>query len=140
MEEIVKLFTQHLNDDHRALTIKLNKVKSLGRISPEAKELLFSSKQIFMSHLKKEDEQLYPVLKKAGEKNENAKKLADSFICEMETISKNAITFFNKYEKESEGLDFAADLGNLLATLRNRIYREESVLYEMFNEIESNVS
>jgi len=136
----VKLFTQHLNDDHRALIIKLNKVKSLGRVSPEAKELLFSSKQILMSHLKKEDEKLYPVLKKAGEKNESAKKLADAFLCEMETMSKSAKNFFSKYEKESQGLEFAADLGNLLATLRNRIHREESILYEMFNEIESNAS
>ena len=69
----MELFTQNLNDDHRGLIIKLNKVKSLGRVSPEAKEILFSSKQILLSHLRKEDEHLYPVLKKAGEKNENIK-------------------------------------------------------------------
>jgi hypothetical protein len=57
----VELFTQNLNDDHRDLVMKLNKVKSLGRVSPEAKEMLFSSKQILLSHLRKEDEHLYPV-------------------------------------------------------------------------------
>ena len=136
----MELFTQNLNDDHRGLIIKLNKVKSLGRVSPEAKEILFSSKQILLSHLRKEDEHLYPVLKKAGEKNENIKKIVDSFSQEMETISKNAITFFNKYEKESQGADFSADLENLLATLRNRIHREENILYKMFNEVKSSVS
>jgi len=112
----------------------------LGRVSPEAKELLFSCKQILLSHLEKEDEHLYPILEKAGQNNENIKKISQTFSSEMETISKGAVDFFNKYEKENHGIEFSADLGNLLATLRHRIYKEENALYEMFNEIKYGAS
>jgi DUF438 domain-containing protein len=129
--------TKHLNNEHRDLLIKLNRVKMLGRISPEAKDLLFNSKQILLSHLKKEDERLYPILEKAGENNEKINKLAKTFASKMETISTGAIDFLKKYEKENEGIKFAADLGGLLVTLRHRVFKEESALYEMFNEIKN---
>ena len=127
--------TNELKKEHAALVSVLNKVRSLGVSQKEGQHLLFSSKTALLDHLKKEDEQLYPVLNKVAESDADLKLTLDLFADEMDKISKEAIKFFDKYSEGDSGFDFSKDFGGLLAVLSQRIRKEENVLYQKYDQI-----
>ena len=124
-----------LKNEHELLASNLVSIKSKGSTSTESKKELFDAKNMLLNHLKKEDNQLYPILNKAAETNKELKNTLDIFAKDMNGISKTALGFFEKYEKESTGMDFAKDLGLLISALSNRIRKEENILYNKFDEI-----
>ncbi len=126
---------EELKKEHTVIVKVLNKVKSLGITSIEGQKTLLAAKSGLLAHLKKEDEQLYPVLQTAAESNPNLKQTLDIFAKDMEEISQAALDFFEKYSTGGLGLEFAKDFGTLFATLSNRIRREERTLYSKFNEL-----
>ncbi len=128
-----KLVTE-LKADHAKLAGVLTEAKTKG-LTKEGLQLLTASKAALLAHLKKEDTFLYPELKKNAEQNPALKTLLSTFASDMDKISKAAIDFFNKWEKGGDGAEFMKDLSNLLATLSNRIHREETLLYPEFDKI-----
>ncbi|MZH02870.1 MAG: hemerythrin domain-containing protein [Nitrospinae bacterium] len=127
--------TDELKGEHKVLLQEFEKIKQLGGFTPEGKSLLFNCKKILLSHLKKEDEQLYPVLKKAGIEDGTVMDLAEDYITEMKSISERAVKFFDTYERDDEDIDFAVAVEFLMGSLKNRISMEESILYKKFDEI-----
>lgn len=125
---------QELKQDHEKLAQVLSAALSKGP-TKEGLQLLTTSKAALLAHLKKEDTFLYPELKKASLNDKNLKMTLDSFASDMEKVSKAALDFFNKWEKGGDGAEFMKDLSNLLATLSNRIHREETLLYPEFDKI-----
>lgn len=123
-----------LKADHVKLASVLNEAKSKG-LTKEGLQLLTASKAALLAHLKKEDTFLYPELKKHAETNAHLRSLLSTFAADMDKISIAAINFFTKWEKGGDGAEFMKDLANLLATLKNRIHREESLLYPEFDKI-----
>jgi hypothetical protein len=85
--------------------------------------------------LKKEDEQLYPKLNKEALSNADLKRTLDLFAKDMDKISQDALNFFKKYEGGGSGIEFAKDFGSLVATLNQRIQKEEKIIYAKFKEI-----
>ncbi len=126
---------EELKKEHIKMFETLNKVKSLGITSEEGRDALFGAKNGFSAHLKKEDEQLYPVLGNAAESDANLKQTLDIFAKDMGEISKVALEFFNKYLTSGSGIEFAKDFGRLFATLFQRMRREENVIYAKYNEL-----
>lgn len=53
----------------------------------------------------------------------------------MEEISKAALSFFGKYSQGGDSLEFAKELGRLLGALKNRIGKEEGVLYAQYDKL-----
>lgn len=123
-----------LKADHAKLAGVLNDVKAKG-LTKEGLQLLTASKAALLAHLKKEDTFLYPELKKHADQDSNLKSILSTFATDMDKISKAAIDFFNKWEKGGDGTEFMKDLSNLLSTLKNRIHREETLLYPEFDKI-----
>lgn len=124
-----------LKSEHAKIATVLEKVSNLGIFTPAAQKMLLEAKDRLLSHLKKEDERLYPVLRKEAENNSELKRTIDHFAKDMEAISQAALDFFDKYAKGGSGFEFAKDFGRLFSNLANRIYREESILYQKYNEI-----
>ncbi len=56
--------------DHSEIIDTLKEIKELGVLSEEGQAKLISAKESLLEHLRKEDELLYPVLKKEAEHNE----------------------------------------------------------------------
>jgi len=79
---------EDLKKDHTALVKLLDEIKVLGTASPEGKNKLQQVKTGLLAHLAKEDKELYPVLKKAAEKDAKLKSLLDLFAKDMDGISK----------------------------------------------------
>ncbi len=115
----------------------LNQINSLGIYSEEGKLKLRESERILLMHLKKEDLEFYPILKIAAETNAELKRTLDVFAKDMDSISKSALDFFNKYKTGGSGIEFARDFGRLFSVLQMRIGREERILYPEYLKLEN---
>ena len=124
-----------LKEEHTRITTTLNKVEKIGVFSKNGQDVLLSVKSALLSHLKKEDEQLYPVLHESAKKDRGLKRTLDMFAKDMEEISKSVLEFFDKYSEGGSGMKFAVDYGRFFAALSSRIRREEDILYAKYNEI-----
>lgn len=124
-----------LKHEHIVITTALGKAWDLGVNTAEGKELLFSTKNLLLAHLKKEDIELYPPLREAAKKSSELKESLDSYIEEMQEISKAALAFFEKYESGGDEADFSKDYRDLYKVLTVRILNEEAVLYRKFEKL-----
>ena len=122
--------------EHSEIIDTLKEIKELGVLSEEGQAKLISAKESLLEHLKKEDEQLYPVLRKEAEHNKKLKEILDVFAVDMENVSRVVMEFFDKY---SEGVIDSVVSGafeNLFAAFRNRIRNEEDILYDEYEKID----
>ncbi len=132
----MSILVEELKKEHSVISEALNEAKNIGITLKEGQKALLSAKNGLVAHLKKEDERLYPALRKEAEKDESLKRTLNTFAKDMESISKAALDFFEKYSGGGSGIDFASDYGRLMSALNSRIRREESIIYAKFDEIE----
>ena len=126
---------EELKRDHAEIIAMLNEVKELGISSKEGQARLMSAKTHLLAHLKKEDEQLYPVLRKEAEHNKNLKKEVDMFAMDPEYVSRVVSEFFDKYSGGEIDENFSVNFESLCTSLSARIRNEEGALYEEYEEI-----
>ncbi len=126
----MSLLIKELKKDHSEIVAILNEVKELGILSKEGQAKLLSAKEHLLTHLNKEDEQLYPVLIKKAEDNERLKDTLDLFAMDMEKVSRVVQEFFDKYSRGVSGKELQKEFENLCEALDKRISNEEDILYE----------
>lgn len=126
---------EELKKEHTAIVEGLERIRESGISSKEGQQWLLNAKQNLLAHLKKEDDQLYPVLNKAAEKDPALKQTLEFFARDMAETSKTAIDFFDKYSKGGSGMAFATDFGRLFASLKSRIHREEDIIYKKYERL-----
>lgn len=126
-----------LEKQHVDLISKLKTVKELGVTSEAGQKALLATKASLVAHLKIEDEELYPVLKKAAEEDASLKRMVDRYITEMEKITENTLQFFEKHSKGGSGMEFAKDYGRLVGAISTRMRSEENSLYKKYIEVVS---
>lgn len=124
-----------LKKEHAAIVAILNEVGKSGVSSKEGQQKLLDAKTGLLAHLKKEDEQLYPVLNKAAEKDPSLKQTLSFFAGDMVGISKTAIEFFGKYSQGGSGIEFAKEIGKLFTILKSRISKEEDIIYKEYERL-----
>ncbi|MCP5007760.1 MAG: hemerythrin domain-containing protein [Planctomycetes bacterium] len=132
MSELIK----KLKEEHSEIITTLNEIKKLGIHSEEGRSRLRIAKALFLGHLKHEDEQLYPVLRKEAEQNENVSRELDILAVDPEHVSRVVEEFFDKYTEGVISKDFSINFESLFATLNSRITHEEESLYPEFELIE----
>jgi len=128
-----------LKADHRDIVKVLEAVKKLG-VTPAGLAKLKAAKAGLLAHLKHEDTELYPKLRRAAKTDPALRSLLELFAKEMEGITTFALNFFEKYESAKSDVGFAKDFGKLLGELGNRIRREETLLYEAYEKLEKSGS
>lgn len=122
-----------LKSEHNALISLLNNVQKLGVNSAESKAMLTKAKNALLAHLKKEDGDLYPILRKASDKDETIRRQLNNFGKDMEDISKFIFKFFDNIENDKYSqLEYGRDFGKLISLLSARISREENILYPLY--------
>jgi len=67
---------EELKNDHAEIVKVLTKVRELGIGSKDGQDTLLAAKEGLLAHLKKEDERLYPSLRKAAENTPGRKSSA----------------------------------------------------------------
>jgi Hemerythrin HHE cation binding domain len=132
---IMSRLIEQLKGEHAAIVGVLGQVKELGIGSAEGREKLLAAKASFLAHLRKEDAELYPVLKRAAESDPRLKRTLEMFANDMEKISKATLQFFEKYA-QGAGPDFAKDFGTLFGTLTARTRREENIIYQEYDRLQ----
>jgi len=125
-----------LKNEHLQIAGTLNKVNTLGIYSAEGQSLLLESKNSLLSHLHREDLEIYPTLEEAAHNDPQLRRTLDVFAKDMDSISKMALEFFEKYSSGGSGLEFARDFGRLFSTIQMRIGREERILYEEYLKLQ----
>jgi iron-sulfur cluster repair protein YtfE (RIC family) len=124
---------EELKNEHKIILKILDEVKTFGISSASGQEKLLSAKDLLIAHMKKEDEQYYPALKRAAENNKDFRIMLDYFVSDMEDVSKKAMSLFDKYSQGGDETDFAGDVKLLYLTLKDRIRIEEKTLFEKFS-------
>ena len=123
---------EELKKDHSEIVATLNEVKKLGILSKEGQTKLLSVKESLLAHLRKEDGQLYPALKKGAEHNKDLKNTLDLFAMDMENVSRVVLEFYDKYSEGSLGEEFEREFEKLFASINSRIRNEEEALYDEY--------
>jgi hypothetical protein len=126
---------EELKKDHSEIVDALNEVKELGILSKEGQSKLMSAKERFLTHLKKEDEQLYPVLRKKAENNKQLESALDLCAIDMENVSRIVLEFFDKYYGGVIDEDFPREFERFFAAFSKRIKDEEDILYDEYDKI-----
>lgn len=124
-----------LKNDHKVLVDAFVEIKGLGIAHPEAPKKLMNAKAAMLAHLKIEDVDLYPILRKAAETDMSIKSTLNVLAQDMDVVSKAALDFFAKYEKGGDAMEFSRDYTKIYMALTTRIRREEENLYPIFDKI-----
>jgi hypothetical protein len=136
MEKKMSILTKELKKDHLEIVAALDEIKELGILSKEGQAKLLSAKERLLAHLKKEDEQLYPLLKKEAKNNKQLKSALDLCAIDMENVSRIVLEFFDKYSGEVSGEELQREFENLSVALGKRIRNEEDILYEEYDMVD----
>jgi hypothetical protein len=133
MSELIEEFKV----EHSKILALLNEVKKLGIHSEEGRSRLISAKESLVEHLNKENEQLYPVLRKEAEHNKTLQNELDIFAIEPEYLTRVVLEFFDDYSGGAIDKDFQINFESLYAALNARIRNEEEALYEEYEKIKN---
>lgn len=132
----MSLLIDDLKKQHSEIFAELKEANDLGIITKDGQYKLLSTKADLLAHLKKEDEHLYPALRKEAEINKHLESTLDSFSSEMENISRSALEFFEKYSDGVIDSKYVEAFETLYAALSARMKNEESVLFAEYEKIE----
>ncbi len=115
-----------LRKEHSEIVAALNEVKELGILSKEGLARLMTAKERLLTHLKKENEQFYPVFRKK----------LDLQAKDMKNVSRAVQEFFDKYfSGEILDTEIQKEFENLSVVLSKRIRNEEDILYEVYEKM-----
>ena len=128
---------EEFKKEHSAIIAILKEVKKLGIHSEEGRTKLMSAKEYLLEHLQKENEQLYPVLRKEAEHNNTLQNELDIFAIDPEYVSRVVSEFFDIYSAGAIDKDFQINFESLFAALNARIRNEEEALYQEYEEIKN---
>ena len=126
---------EELKREHSEIIAMLNEVEGLEILSKEGQSKLMPAKERFLTHLKKEDEQLYPVLRKDAENNKQLESALDLCSLDMENVSRIAQEFFDKYYGGVIDEDFQREFERFFAAINKRIEAEEDILYDEYESM-----
>ena len=125
-----------LKQEHDEIKAQVAAIKQLGTMTPEGFIELQRLREILQGHIDHEDQEMYPRLEVAAQRDETLGKLLARFTEEMNEITREAARFFNLYKTPTRTLDFAHDVARLFSMITNRIITEESVLYPRLAALE----
>lgn len=128
-------FIKSLTDDHKYVLKSLKIIREKGIHSDEGKKLLFEVKDALLSHIKKEDDELYPVLQEAAKNNTRFASLLKLYAEDMEIVTKAVLNFYKKDDENSSGFNYSIEFGKLFSILKTRIRREEDTLYKEYERV-----
>jgi iron-sulfur cluster repair protein YtfE (RIC family) len=131
MQSEKSTFFSQLQKEHRIILETLMDVKKMGVHTMDGRNALTAAKDLLCLHFKKEDELLYPTLRKTARKDKNKQQIIKAFVDEMTQVTRFCEYFFNKYSVSGGGIEFLQDFDRLYGQLENRLRKEESILFSI---------
>ncbi len=131
----MSVLIEALKKEHSEIVATLNEVKELGISSKEGQAKLMFAKVSLLAHIKKEEEQFYPVLRKEAKINKELESILDLLAVGMMDASRVALEFFDKYSRGVSGKEFPEEFENLFIVIGKRIRNEEDILFPVYEKI-----
>ena len=126
---------EEFKKEHSEIIEAFKEVKELGVLTKEGYAKLMYLFPDLLKHLCKEDEQIYPVLRKASEHNKKLKEILSFFVNGLGAIHEEVLEFMTKYYKEDLDSNFHREYERLFDALSKRIEYEENILYGEYEEL-----
>lgn len=121
--------------EHRQILEFLLQVVQHDIFSRAGQMKLQELKRLLEGHLKSEEQNFYPVLRKAAETNSELRRELFLFAADMDKIAAEAMAFFQKEESDPLGKDIPAEFGKVSAKIKSRVSREENILLPEFEKL-----
>ena len=121
--------------EHAQILEILFQVLQLHIFSQAGQMKLQELKRVLEAHLKSEDQNFYPVLRKAAETDPHLRRELFLFAADMDKIAAEATAFFRKAESDPLGKDIPAEFGRISIMIKSRISREENILMKEFEKL-----
>ena len=131
MSVLIEVFKR----EHSEIVEVLKEVEELGVLTKEGQAKLMSIAADLLKHLWNEDEQLYPVLRKASENNKKLKETL-SLVNGLGCIHEEMLKFFTEYYEGVIDNDFHREYERLIDALSKRIDYEENSLFDEYDKID----
>jgi hemerythrin superfamily protein len=128
MDDLIR----ELSKEHAGINATLDRIAAVGAGSREGREMLRAMKAGLLDHLAREDEELYPVMHRAAEEDDGFRRTLAVFASGMPDVTKSARRFFDRCERGGRDLDLPLEFGRLFLMLKNRMQREESLIFPAF--------
>ncbi len=127
MEQLIR----ELKKEHAELFALLEAFKKGRGIDGSGwKDDLFAAKKLFLDHLRKEDEELYPRLLAKWKGDMTMETIVRKYVEDMAKISRETVAFLERYETSAhEGSDFMKDFAAVIVDLKDRMREEEEKLF-----------
>lgn len=126
--------------EHAELIEAFESIKKFGIEQREGVRAFWKSENLLVNHLINEDNNMYPLLKKAAESDPGLKEIVQQFSAEMSNIV-DKINHFSKdliaAEEASDHTGLSNELAEIGKILTRRIKLEEAVIYPAFEKIET---
>jgi hypothetical protein len=130
---------EKIKKEHTVIIDNLRNMKKLNLHTREGQLELLSAKNDILAHIKNEDENFYPFLKKTAELNDRLRDTLNAFDKDMAVISKYTLDFFESIFTD-EVIDLELALERFIEVHTTRIKREEAILYAKCGSATSNLS
>ena len=112
----------------------INRVKKHGINTVNGFKELLSVKDDITAHMKEEDEEFYPKLRKAAKFSQRLKELLDAFDKDKDKIKRYSVALFGKHITTYGG-ERALELEKFISILERRILREKTFLFAEFEKL-----
>ena len=113
----------------------LQNMRNIGTTSEDAQKLFFQSKDLFFSHIEKENNVLHPVIIEGAKYDHYMSRTVSFFMEEVAGVTRLLRNFFNKHTSPGIGLQYASEFGTLYAALLQRVRLEEHAIYNIYEEL-----
>ena len=131
MADIVK----QLKSEHAHIVNAFKEIRDMGSLSKAALIRLLKARDLLISHIEREDKELYPALRKVAEQDPKVKATLDKLEREMVIVSRVVSQFFNTCKKEGHSLALEGSVPLLCTTVLNRIEKEERLLLPLYARV-----
>ena len=133
MESII----EELKQEHEELRRILQAAIEIGIASKAGQAKLLSMRELLMSHLQKENDEIYVPLKMKAVSDRELARVLDPFFAKLEEIPSFAAEFFERLERDGASIELARSAGRLAGMIRNRIHQAEYVVFSEFEKLKS---
>ncbi len=128
-------FVESLKKEHAAIIESLKNMSKMDLSTREARNRLAEIREVFVRHLQKEDETMYPKLKEASLSDEQLKHILQYMEDEIKLISQFVFIFFEKYSKNPDAIGYEREFSLICSTLIKRIEKEEEVFFPEYEKL-----
>ncbi len=119
--------------EHRVLRDSLDAIKTLDLESPQGVAQVVQTKQALLDHMQNEGQAIGAVLKRAAEQDEGLRQTLAMFDADLEDLYAEMVGLFDRVAAGNTA-DFSEAYGGLLALMKARMKREETILFPQFSK------